>query len=396
MRMSSSLAVCTAAVLGVSALLAQSTSPSVATTSSTPSPVARVYVTSQTSATAAPEIRAYNADSEGRLTPIAGGPWPGLASATTGTYFFALDQTFRNAISYKVASNGSLTKVANYDLANRAPSGCANYETFSPPTLDHTGATLYATGGEFSSGAGDGTCADNAVTQSYRINKDTGDLTYLGSVDSFYEVTFDGNNKYTFSGGCYCKSSDQDTDIIGLQRDSDGMLALATTTSDQPIDAPSGTSWAAPATAADPTDHLAVALEPAQSPWHSLLAAYTIGSNGSLTTTNTYDQMPNIGDLIGPMQMSPSGLLLAVADNTEGLHVMHFNGADPITPYALLLPNTQVFSLAWDNANHLYAATTGGKLYVFTVTPTGWLQAPGSPYLISYAGDLVVRSLTSQ
>jgi len=94
--------------------------------------------------------------------------------------------------------------------------------------------------------------------------------------------------------------------------------------------------------------------------------------------------------------MSPSGLLLAVADNTEGLHVMHFNGANPITPYALLLSNTQVLSLAWDNANHLYATTTGGKLYVFTVTPTSWSQAPGSPYSISYAGDLVVRSLTSQ
>lgn len=401
MKSMSSLAVCTAAVLGVSALVAQSPSPSAATTSTTTSPVARVYVAYQTSSSAL-ETVGYYADSEGRLTPISGGPWAGMAEATTGTYLFTLSTNFRNLATYRVSSSGALSQVANYDLANRAPAGCADYETFGPVTLDHTGATVYATGSESASGAGEGDCDDNTVTQAYKINKSTGDLTYLGSVDGYYELSFASNNEYAFSGG----GSDGE-DIAGLKRASDGMLALASSTSDQPMGAPSGTSWYVAGTAADPSGHLAVALEPEQSPWKSLLAAYSTDANGNVTTTNTYDQMPTLNEFIGPMQMSPSGKLLAVGDDNEGgtspgLHVFHFNGASPITPYALLLSG-EVTAIGWDNDNHLYATTTGnsaweGKLYVFTVTPTSWSQAPGSPYTISsgVGANIVVRSLTSQ
>jgi hypothetical protein len=45
----------------------------------------------------------------------------------------------------------------------------------------------------------------------------------------------------------------------------------------------------------------------------------------------------------------------------------------------------------WDKDSHLYAlSTVEGKLYVFTVTPTGYTQAPGSPYSIPNSVYVVV------
>ena len=52
--------------------------------------------------------------------------------------------------------------------------------------------------------------------------------------------------------------------------------------------------------------------------------------------------------------------------------------------------------VAWDNSNHLYATGSGNKLYVFTVTPTGYSQAPGSPYTLTDPQNIVVRSIAPQ
>jgi hypothetical protein len=88
--------------------------------------------------------------------------------------------------------------------------------------------------------------------------------------------------------------------------------------------------------------------------------------------------------------MAPSGKLLAVA-GTTGLQVFHFNGSSPMTPYTGLLTNAPIGQVFWDNANHLYALSrSGGKLYVFTVTPTAHLQAPSSPHTITNPQDIVV------
>ncbi|MGA9390479.1 MAG: hypothetical protein WBV69_08540 [Candidatus Sulfotelmatobacter sp.] len=45
----------------------------------------------------------------------------------------------------------------------------------------------------------------------------------------------------------------------------------------------------------------------------------------------------------------------------------------------------------WDNDNHLYAVSpAAGKLFVFTVTPTSYSQAPASPHSITGAQNLIV------
>ena len=88
--------------------------------------------------------------------------------------------------------------------------------------------------------------------------------------------------------------------------------------------------------------------------------------------------------------MSPSGKLLAVAGES-GLQIFHFNGGNPITPYTGLLTSSNITQMFWDKDNHLYAlSTVEGKLYVFTVTPTGYTQAPGSPYSIPNSVYVVV------
>jgi WD40 repeat protein len=88
--------------------------------------------------------------------------------------------------------------------------------------------------------------------------------------------------------------------------------------------------------------------------------------------------------------MSPSGKYLAVG-GTSGLQIFHFNGANPITRFTGLLTKNQIDQVFWDNANHLYAISrNAGKLYVYTVTSSGAVQAPGSPHAISNIVNLIV------
>ena len=153
---------------------------------------------------------------------------------------------------------------------------------------------------------------------------------------------------------------------------------------------------AMPALAADPANHLAVALQPSQpcGPYLPVqLASYTVGSDGSLNTTNTLQNMPTPNVYPTIMNMSPSGQFLAVggdpaaqndgstAPQTPGLQVFHFNGANPITTDSGTLTTAPIDEIHWDNSNHLYALSNStGKLYVYTVTATGITAAPGSPY----------------
>jgi WD40 repeat protein len=124
------------------------------------------------------------------------------------------------------------------------------------------------------------------------------------------------------------------------------------------------------------------------------IAVYSADSAGKLTTTSTAENMPKTkaGPTYGinDIWMSPSGKLLAVG-GTSGLQVFHFNGTNPVTTYTALLTKEEIDQMFWDNNNHLYALSrTAGKLYVFTVTPTSHIQAPGSPYTITGAENIQV------
>jgi hypothetical protein len=73
------------------------------------------------------------------------------------------------------------------------------------------------------------------------------------------------------------------------------------------------------------------------------------------------------------------------------LQVFRFNGANPITKLTGLIATTAVQQVYWDNVDHLYAVNgRSGKLYVFTVTSKGAIQAPGSPHSVGGATSLIV------
>src|SRR5262249_47485414 len=137
--------------------------------------------------------------------------------------------------------------------------------------------------------------------------------------------------------------------------------------------------------AADPTNHLAIAMQPLNSNWGNdgpwQLASYTADASGHLTTNSTNENMPSVKVGTGrDYRMSPSGKFLAVG-GSSGLQLFHFNGANPITTLTGALTVNGIDQLFWDNANHVYAISrSGNKLYVFSVTSTGAKQAPGSPH----------------
>jgi hypothetical protein len=169
----------------------------------------------------------------------------------------------------------------------------------------------------------------------------------------------------------------------------------------------------------DPSNHLAVAMATTdgQGPYPGYygpeqLASYTIGTSGTLTTTNT--SLPTLAIGASVMNMSPSGKILAVGGGTNpnqipldtytiyggpGLKLFRFNGASPITPFSSVLTKTPVDYIHWDNNSHMYALSAStGKLYVYTVTPTTITPVSGSPFTIKssqsaglYATALAVR-----
>jgi len=156
------------------------------------------------------------------------------------------------------------------------------------------------------------------------------------------------------------------------------------------------------ASAADRENHVAFTLQAANPPDATVgelqIGSFTANANGALTTTNTSADMPRSRvKFANDLKMSPGGKLLAVAGE-GGLQVFHFNGAHPATHYTGLLTNETIAQMFWDNDHHLYAITQAGaksapgKLFVFTITPTGFREAPGSPYIIYNPAAIIVRS----
>ena len=347
------------------------------------SPVAYVYVANG-------DITAYSAASNGKLTPIPGSPFSGSVGylAGNGKYLFVSTLSTTDIETYAIESNGALHYVASENAAS-ADGGCGNATTIF---TDHTGETLYdlAYGGFH--------CSKNTFEE-FSINQSTGKLTYLGLGGDNNQIngslSFTGNDLFAYSAYCYRN----ETSIFGFKRSSDGKLTKLNINPAFP-DAPENDQYCPLVAESDPSGHLAVSMQ-AFNPESEvdfgpiLLATYTVSSSGNLTTSSTTKNMPavNVGENINAMTSSPSGKLLAVA-GTVGLQVFHFNGDNPITHYTELLNSADVYQIFWDNSNHLYAiSATANKLWVFTVTPTGYSQAPGSPYSIDSPQSLRVMPL---
>lgn len=380
-----------AGVCASSVLASAQTAPS--TTDGTPagsSPVAYVYVSNYVSSTGNFRVNGYAAAANGTLRPVPGSPFADSVSymALNGGWLFGIELTgtgiSQGINSYSIASDGALT-FKQQTPVNDSGGGSTSL------LLDHTGSSLYVN-----------YYTTNNDCLSYSIDQSTGGLTYLntlsGGPGTGCPVTFTGNNQFVYSSSCY-----HFTPIIyGMQRSSDGALSDLSISPALPTPPP-GTGYCPFLAAADPYNHVAIAVTPVQggfgpSDGPTQLAVYTADSSGNLTTTSTYQNMPKTAVVptsggtyfINDYWMSPSGKLLAVA-GPLGLQVFHFNGGNPITHYTGLLVKGEVDQVFWDNANHLYAISRkAGKLYVFTVTTTSYSQASGSPHSITGAQYLAV------
>lgn len=377
--------------LCTSALLAQ-TSTSAKLTSVSTSPVAYVYVSHTPVNSGNLQVLGWKAAANGSLTPIPGSPFAESIStmAVNGKYLFGAAENNFDVNSYLIEPDGSLRYAASTNVNQKH--GCGSSFGLG---LDHTGASLY----NFSF-YGDQYCANN-IFQAFAVNKPTGKLTYLNETSSmlgdFRTLSFIGDNIYGYASGSYHFGST----ILGVRRNADGSLTELNINPTLPK-ARSGYVYDTFGAAADPLNHVAIPVVPFQgygTPYGTFqLATYTASSTGNLTTTSTYANMSQVDvGFVNILAMAPSGKLLAVGGAT-GLQVFHFNGANPITHDTGVLASGYFTSVYWDNENHLYALSiptngTKGELYVFTITPTGYTQAPGSPHAINSPSSVIVQPL---
>lgn len=349
----------------------------------TSSPAAYVYVSS--SASNQFEINGFTAASDGALTAIPGSPFStsGVSyMALNSKWLFGSNETY--IYSFSIAADGALTQVSSINAAQYN-----SYDTGGPGNLflDHTGATLY----DFDI-YGDGT--GNNTYQSFDLNQNSGVLSYAGTTQgsAFFEtpLSFIGNNVDAYGASCYHGFQS----IYGFSRSGSGSLTDLNITPPIPA-APKGLAYCPYLAAADPTNHVAITMTPTQDGLQpegpTQLGVYSADSSGNLTTTSTDTNMPQVAvGTVNDMWMSPAGNLLAVA-GSRGLQVFHFNGANPITRYTRLLTTDAVTQMFWDDHNHLYAVSpSSGKVFVFTVTSTKVGEAPGSPYSIAGAENIIV------
>jgi 6-phosphogluconolactonase (cycloisomerase 2 family) len=379
---------CTAAALA-QAPLPRTTSDTDSSTTSTSSPVAWVYVSSSIGSGGKSEIFAYDAASNGKLTPIAGSPFADDVSwlSVNGKYLFGSETGGGNIDAYLIASDGALSYVASTDVLT-SNGGCGSAGQIF---LDHTGASLY----NFDYFASE--CANNTY-QSFEIGKNTGKLSYMGESGGNEELngymTILANDKFAYSSDCYHFGAA----IYGFKRESNGSLTQLNINPAYPTPPAGVSGWCPYLAKADTSDHLAIPMFPSNGygdqngPYQ--LAVYTADSSGNLTTTSTYSNMPavEVGGVTA-LSTAPSGKLLAVA-GSNGLQIFHFNGASPITKYTGLLTTDYIDQMFWDNDNHLYAISeSANKLWVFTVTPTSHTEAFGSPHTIHTPLGIIVQPL---
>jgi hypothetical protein len=409
------LAVCLVALVCTGGIWAQSPEPQTdenasETASAAVAPVAHVYVASSS------KVYAFSAAANGKLTPVPGSPFSESLSwmGANGHYLFGFEGSGTTIASFSMAPDGALRKVATTNTADFDASGCGPYETGF--RIDHSGDDLYSV----------------AITtefpcwtpfSSFRIDDADGKLTFLGDTGttwitypglSSYEGTnlsILGNNQYAylpvnffFSEPPSGRAPDSDgnwvCEFAAYQRLSSGELIDSNATISIPAPPNDGSdpgSYCPVSTASDPTNHMAVllnAIDGGNVYGPAVIAPFTADANGNLTTTSTQRNMP-VSETGGWMRMSPSGKLLSVGGS--GLEIFHFNGANPITKYKMLLPKDSISLIFWDNNNHMYAIGTdsagAGKLWVYTVTPTSVTEAPGSPYSIPNAANMAVQPL---
>jgi hypothetical protein len=345
------------------------------------SPVAYVYVSRTL------HIDGFAAASDGRLTRVPGSPFLNpndyghvTSMVVNKKYLFG-----GPVYTYSIAADGALKPISEINSTNY-PDDCGA-GGLQALQIDYTGTTVYS-----------------EACQSFKI-EENGALQFLGAADrgvpdapdDLSQLVILGTNKYAYQTGCVDATSNPIT--LVYQRESNGLLTLIDHSSVAPKTGNPDDIYCAFYLAGDPANHLVSVNREYDKvsnqfvgPW--VLATYTADAHGNLSTTSSYENMP-ASPVPNTVSISPTGKLLAVGG--DGFQVFHLNAGDPITPYTGLIQANHGFGqFAWDNSNHLYALATGydgADLFVYTVTPTSIVQAPGSPYPVPDGGSIVVRSL---
>jgi len=350
----------------------------------------------------------YNAASNGSLSLASGSPFSiaGNAIGSNGKYFVSLGTAYLH--SYPLASNGAINGQAS-QINTGSYSGSECGATYGG-LFDHSGQDVYVQRNTQT--------AECTALQSFKISS-TGGLTFLGSTEfnqtftstpTLITLTGYGGHAFSFAPVGSCTISTYE-----LGRGSGGVMVFEPGSNQTDPTAQPG--WAYQPLlpkgghAADPTDHLAIAVMamnggPCGAVDKAQLASYTAISNGDFDSSNTWQNMP--APLVYPtvLNMSPLGQFLAVGGNTSfsasngtqrpGLQVFHFNGENPITSYSGVLTTAPIDEIRWDNNNHLFALSNSTrKLYAYTVTSSSITAVPGSPYAIASTPNALVVLPTS-
>ena len=358
--------------------------------------VAYIYVSSSPSSTTS-LISGFSAGPAGRLTPIPGSPFTtqgdgALFLALNGAWLFGTNIN-SDIYSFSIAEDGALRQVDSYDAGHVIPSVVE--EGPEGLFLDHTGATLYVPYLNIPENCG------NPGYEAYSINQSNGELTFVNDVCFFPPavgggtMSFVASNQFAYTSGCY----DFSPTILGIERSSSGAITLLNNSSPMPPPTSGGGYYlpCAGGAAADPANNFALAVQPwaqdivptAAGPYQ--IATYTVDSDGNVSTNSTPDNMPQVAvGNVTTYWMSPDGRYLAVGGQ-GGLQVLHWNGANPATSFTGLLTTDAISQVYWDDEHHLYAVSdSAGKLHVFLVSAFGATEAPGSPYSIPGAANLIV------
>lgn len=379
------LPLCLLATLATAPLVAQAVKPAAAA----PAPVAYVYVATSKG------INLYNAASNGKLTLVSGSPYnktTGLMIGSNQKYFITLGTDWVHA--YPVAANGAIgAQVSQINTQSYSGYACG---TTNGAVLDHSGQYLYV----LLNVPPDNDPVCDAF-QTFKI-ANNGLLTFAGSTTTDTGAppmrnlpTIMSNEKFAYAINDFNEPAEGIylNDWSGFARKSDGTLSYQSFFVDNPIPkidegGDGDYRWIPTFVTADPNNHLAASLHTWYHPPYGTpdgtprLASYTVDSSGNISSSNGYTNMPTADVFPNVMNMSPDGKLLALGGD-GGFQVFHFNGAAPITRYSKLLTTDTINWIHWDKANHLYALSTNGKLYVYTITPTSIAAAPGSPYTTS-------------
>jgi hypothetical protein len=368
-------------------------SPQFTSGTTTSGPIARVYVTSLIAPNSSDrrEIYAYLEEPDGRLKAVPGSPFDDNVKDVWGNshYLFGLDGSV--IYSYWMQPGGHLSLRASIDAAHYANNFCGG---IGPLKVDHSGQYLY-------NAIAENDCMGFSF-QTFGIDNTNGKLTYKStSPETFLggsELDFLGNNHFAYSPVCTFFDGEEVGYITGFRRSSNGALTSITVNGPSPVPQNTSNSYCPLTIATDPTNHLAV-LEQEEGPDGTrynppAIATFTADASGNLSSASTYQNMVHTFSGSSLMRMSVSGKLLAVG-GSHGLEIFHYHGANPTYYANSLLTSGSVQALYWDDFDHLFAtewtADGNGKLYVFTVTLTGAVQAPGSPYPIPNPDSLNVR-----